>query len=161
MCQSLRLDWFVETCLFIDKIKTECCDRTSVGLVLPDACNHPLDSGELVTSSIYTHWELAKTLYTTAKYFSERRRAFWVWTALQKKSDSVESATANEDNLSRFKSKLQGFFFFLLLFPWKFSLQAEMFNVSLFFDAIQHSPSKLWQEKEKTLVFLKRPQESF
>lgn len=111
MCQSLRLDWFVETCLFIDKIKTECCDRTSVGLVLPDACNHPLDSGELVTSSIYTHWELAKTLYTTAKYFSERRRAFWVWTALQKKPDSVESATANEDNLSRFMSKLQGFFF--------------------------------------------------
>lgn len=99
-------------CLFINKIKTDCCERTSVGLILPDACSRSLDPGKLVTSSLYTDWELAKMLPTTAKYSQERRRAFSVWTTLQRKPDTVESATANEDNLSRFMSKLHFFLFF-------------------------------------------------
>lgn len=39
------------------------------------------------------------------------RVAFSVWTMLLKKPDAVESATANEDNLSRFMSKVFLFFF--------------------------------------------------
>lgn len=111
MCLSLRHHWSVE--------RRVCSStRSRLNVVIEDqrdwfcliACNQSLDSSKLVTSWLHTDSELANILHTTAKYFSKMRKTFSVWTALQKKPDTVESATANEDNLSRFMSKLQGFF---------------------------------------------------
>lgn len=79
---------------------------------MPDACNHSLDSGK--TGHFSTLYRLR-----TGKIFSRHCQIFLVKEEdifgfglhFRRKADAVESATANEDDLSRFMSKLQLFFF--------------------------------------------------